>query len=76
MTVPSALITLVVAGVGLSLLSLVVGFACVAATGIRTVGGALRRGRRRTAGLGELAGAFPPEVLAELDEGMERILLE
>lgn len=75
-TVPQALLALVVAVVGLSLLSLIVWFAWVAATGMHTIAAAARRSRRRPAGVGELAGVFPPEVLAELDEVMERVLLE
>ncbi len=67
---------MVAVGVGLSLLSLVVAFTSTVVTGIHTVVGAARRTRHRSAGLGELAGAFPAETLVGLDEALERCLLD
>lgn len=76
MTAARAVEVLVATGVGLSLLGLTLLIVCTAALSIHTVVGAIQRNRHRPAAAGELAGVFPIEVLAELDEALERCLLD
>lgn len=55
---------------------LVAAFLLFAGASIGTVVGSSRRARRRAAGLGPLAAAFPQNTLEGLDEALERAWLQ